>query len=66
MLVIAAIRTNPQSAFLKLRMCFRRSKLERRGPRKDLEMSTRNSRGVRSAQFLAQFPNLPAEAGPEG
>eukprot|EP00969_Alexandrium_andersonii_P165333 7306914-Alexandrium_andersonii.AAC.1 len=42
---------------------FTRSNLELRGPRKDLNIGTRSSRGVRSAPSFAQIPNLPTTAG---
>eukprot|EP00969_Alexandrium_andersonii_P369661 15475638-Alexandrium_andersonii.AAC.1 len=38
--------------------CFSRSELELRGPRNDLRIDHRSSRGVRSAPFLAQMPGL--------
>eukprot|EP00969_Alexandrium_andersonii_P171289 7571978-Alexandrium_andersonii.AAC.1 len=37
---------------------FRRSELELRGPRKDLDTGTRSSRGARSAPFFALIANL--------
>eukprot|EP00969_Alexandrium_andersonii_P373856 15484956-Alexandrium_andersonii.AAC.1 len=45
---------------------FRRSKLELRGPRNGLEMGPRSSRGVHSARFSAQIPNLTTKVGLEG
>eukprot|EP00969_Alexandrium_andersonii_P187961 8305739-Alexandrium_andersonii.AAC.1 len=35
----------------------KRSELELRGPRKDLDIGPRSSRGARSAPLLAQSPN---------
>eukprot|EP00969_Alexandrium_andersonii_P239657 10579424-Alexandrium_andersonii.AAC.1 len=65
MLANAAIRLNPQSAVPKTQNRFRRSNLELRGP-SGLNMGPCNSRGVRSAPFLAQNPNPPTKAGLEG
>eukprot|EP00969_Alexandrium_andersonii_P011506 500939-Alexandrium_andersonii.AAC.1 len=45
---------------------FRRSNLELRGPKTAIEICPRSSRGVRSAQFLAQTPNPPTKADLEG
>ena len=46
---------------MEMRNCLRRSKLELRGPRNGLEIGPRSSRGVRSAPFFAQMPNLPTK-----
>eukprot|EP00969_Alexandrium_andersonii_P091554 4041054-Alexandrium_andersonii.AAC.1 len=43
-----------------MRNCLRGSKLELRGSRNDLKISSRSSRGVDSALLFAQIPNLPA------
>eukprot|EP00969_Alexandrium_andersonii_P174463 7713710-Alexandrium_andersonii.AAC.1 len=66
MLARAAIRLNPQSAMRKMKNRFRRSELELRGPRNDLRIGPRSSRGVRSAAFLAQIPHLPTKRAIEG
>eukprot|EP00969_Alexandrium_andersonii_P250751 11082547-Alexandrium_andersonii.AAC.1 len=56
--VSAAICLNPQSAMRKQQNRFRRSNLEVRGPRNGLKIGPPSSRGVRSAPFLAQIPEI--------
>eukprot|EP00969_Alexandrium_andersonii_P080030 3527671-Alexandrium_andersonii.AAC.1 len=56
--VSAALHPNPQSAFSNMQNSFRRSSLEPSGPRKGLEIAPPSSRGVRSAAFFAEIPNL--------
>eukprot|EP00969_Alexandrium_andersonii_P032874 1435291-Alexandrium_andersonii.AAC.1 len=58
--VSTAIRLNPQAAMRNTQHRFRR------GAKKGLGIGPRSSRAVRSAQFLAQIPNLPSKAGLEG
>eukprot|EP00969_Alexandrium_andersonii_P145429 6431833-Alexandrium_andersonii.AAC.1 len=64
--VFGAIRLNPQSAMRKAQTCLRRSSLELCGPRNGLKTGPRSSREARSALLLAQIPNLPTKAVPEG
>eukprot|EP00969_Alexandrium_andersonii_P328305 14507338-Alexandrium_andersonii.AAC.1 len=53
----AAIRLNLQSAMQSIQNRFRRSNLESRGPKNDLNISLRGARDVDSTPLFAQIPN---------
>eukprot|EP00969_Alexandrium_andersonii_P373248 15483559-Alexandrium_andersonii.AAC.1 len=55
----AAMRLDLQSAMCETQNRFRRAELELRGPRNDLEIDPRSSRGVRSVPSFVEIPNLP-------